>query len=218
MTAQRSLARFWPLALLVSIAALGVAAQALGWVDWRAWLELARGHAQRWWMPPALVLLQVLLFAFAWPGPAVVWLVAPLYPPLTAVLILTAGGCGGAWAAHTLARGLCGDSLAHLQASRGYRLLQREADFLLLCALRLAPGMPHSVINYASGALRLPLGPYLAAAVVGFGLKSLLYSNVIHGALAADQPADLVSPGAVAALIAGVVAALIARAVVRRRG
>lgn len=215
--AQRLLSALWPLALLAAVAALGAAAQALDWVDWRAGLELARGHAQGWWLPPALVLLQTLLFAFAWPGSALVWLVAPLYPPPTAAAILTAGGCGGAWAAHALARRLCGASLAQLQASRGYRLLEREADFFLLCALRLAPGVPHAVINYAAGALRLPLGPFLGAAAIGFGLKSLLYSHVIHGAPAADRPADLLSPSVVAALVAGVVAALVARAVVRRR-
>lgn len=215
--AKRSLAALWPLILLAVLVAVGLAAPALDLIDWRTTLTLAREHAARWWLPPALVLLQVALFAFALPGSAVLWLVAPLYPPAAATAILTAGGCGGALAAHALARRLSGRSLARVRAGRGYRVLQRESDFLMLCALRLAPGVPHSVINYASGVLHLRLTPLLSSAAVGFGLKSFLYSSVIHGAPAADRPADLLAPGVVWTLVGGIVVLLIARAIVRRR-
>lgn len=215
--AERSFTALWPLAVLGVLVALGLAAQALDLIDWRATLDLARDHAARWWLPPALVLLQVALFAFALPGSAVLWLAAPLYPPAAAVAILTAGGCGGALAAHALARRLSGNALARVRAGRGFRVLQREGDFLVLCALRLAPGMPHSVINYASGVLNLRLAPFLGSSAVGFGLKSYLYSSVIHGALAADRPADLLAPGVVWTLVGSVVVSLAARAVVRRR-
>jgi len=215
--AERSFASLWPLALLGVLVALGLAAQTLDLIDWRATLELARGHAARWWLPPALVLLQVALFAFALPGSAVLWLAAPLYPPAAATAILTAGGCGGALAAHAFAQRLSGSSLARVRSGRGYRILQRESDFLMLCALRLAPGVPHSVVNYASGALHLRLTPFLSSAALGFGLKSFLYSSVIHGALSADRPADLLAPGAVWTLVGGVVVVLTARAIVRHR-
>lgn len=215
--AGRSFAALWPLALLGLLVALGLAAQALDLIDWRTTLELAREHAASGWLPPALVLLQVALFAFALPGSAMLWLVAPLYSPAAATAILTAGGCGGALAAHALAHRLSGSSLARVRTGRGYRVLQREGDFLMLCALRLAPGVPHSVINYASGVLRLRLTPFLSSSALGFGLKSFLYSSVIHGALSADRPADLLAPGVVWTLVGGVVVALGARAIVRRR-
>lgn len=214
---ERSPATLWRWVLLGVLMALGLAAQTLDLVDWRATLELARAHAAHWWLPPVLVLLQVALFAFALPGSAVLWLAAPLYPPAAAMAILTAGGCGGALAAHVLARRLCASSLAQVRAGRGYRVLEREGDFLMLCALRLAPGVPHSVINYASGVLQLRLTPFLSSAAIGFGLKSFLYSSVIHGALAADRPADLLEPGVLWTLVGGVVVALSARAIVRRR-
>lgn len=215
--AERSFTALWPLAVLGVLAALGLAAQALDLIDWRIALDLARDHAERWWLPPALLLLQVALFAFGLPGSAVLWLAAPLYPPAAAAAILTAGGCGGALAAHALARRLSGDALARVRAGRGFRVLQREGDFLVLCALRLAPGMPHSVINYASGVLNLRLVPFLGSSALGFGLKSFLYSSVIHGALSADRPADLLAPGVLGTLVGSVVVSLAARAWMRRR-
>jgi uncharacterized membrane protein YdjX (TVP38/TMEM64 family) len=215
--AERSFTALWPLAVLGVLAALGLAAQALDLIDWRTALDLARDHAERWWLPPTLVLLQVALFAFGLPGSAVLWLAAPLYPPAAAAAILTAGGCGGALAAHALARRLSGDALARVRAGRGFRVLQREGDFLVLCALRLAPGMPHSVINYASGVLNLRLVPFLGSSALGFGLKSFLYSSVIHGALSTDRPADLLAPGVLGTLVGSVVVSLAARAWMRRR-
>jgi len=208
----------WPLALLAALVALGLAAHGFGFFDAGAALAWARGHATRWWLPPALILLPVLLFTFALPGSAVLWLVAPLYPPFEAAAILTAGGVIGALAAYVFARRLTGVSLQGLQESRGYRLLRRESGFLVLCALRLAPGFPHSVINYAAGTLRVRLLPFLAAAAIGFAVKSWLYASVIHGALAAGRPADLLTPAALWPLAALVAVVFAAHLLLRRSG
>lgn len=215
---ERSLAALWPLALLGVLVALGLAAQALDLIDWRATLELAREHAARWWLPPALVLLQVVLFAFALPGSAVLWLAAPLLAPAAATAVLTVGGCAGALAAYAFAQRLTGVSLQRLQAHRGYRILQRESDFLLLCALRLVPAFPHSVINYAAGTLRVRLVPFAVSAAIGFGAKAWLYANVIHNALAAERLADLANAQVLWPLVALVAALLIARGLLRWRG
>jgi uncharacterized membrane protein YdjX (TVP38/TMEM64 family) len=214
---ERPLAPLWPLAVLAALAVIGIAAAAFDLVDARAALHWARDYAANWWFALALVLLQVLLFTFALPGSAVVWLAAPLFAPAAATAILTAGGCGGALAAYAFARRLTGRSLVRLQASRGFRLLQREGGFLLLCALRLAPGFPHSVLNYAAGTLRLRLAPFLASAALGFAAKAWLYSNAIDAALAADRPADLLAARTLWPLVAGALVVLAARAWVGRR-
>ena len=211
-------ARLWPLALLAALVAFGMAAHALELVDAAAALAWARTHAAQWWFPPALVSLQVLLYTFAMPGSAVLWLAVPLYAPPAATAILTAGGCLGALAAQTFARRLTGASRQRLQASHSFRLLQRESDFLMLCALRLAPGFPHSAINYTAGVLRLPIVPFAAAAAIGFGIKAWLYSSLIEQALAAGAPADLLAPEALWPLVALALVLLAARAVRRSRG
>lgn len=209
-----------PLALLVALVAFGLGVHALApdLVDLQATLAHARTHAAQWWFVPLLVLLQVLLFTFALPGSATLWLVAPLFAPCKATLILTTGGCIGALAAQAFARGLAGARLARLQASRGYRVMRSRSDFPMQCALRLTPGFPHSAINYAAGVLRLPIVPFAAAAAIGFGIKAWLYSSLIEQALATGAPADLLAPEALWPLVALALVLLAAHAVRRSRG
>jgi uncharacterized membrane protein YdjX (TVP38/TMEM64 family) len=184
----------WSLALLAFLVATGLAAHFLAWFDGRETLAWARGHAGQWWLPPALVLLQTLLFMFALPGSTLLWVVAPLYAPFAATLILTAGGACGALAAYGFARRLTEVQQARLRRQRAWHMLERESDFLALCALRLVPAFPHSVLNYGAGILRLPLGRFVVSTVIGFGLKAFLYSSVIHRALAATDARDLLRP------------------------
>jgi uncharacterized membrane protein YdjX (TVP38/TMEM64 family) len=209
---------FLPLALLVALVAFGLGVHTLDLVDLQATLAHARIHAAQWWFAPLLVLLQVLLFTFALPGSATLWLVAPLFAPFAATFILTAGGCIGALSAHAFARGLAGTRLARLQASHGYGVMRSQSDFLMQCALRLTPGFPHSAINYTAGVLRLPIVPFAVAAAIGFGIKAWLYSNLIEQALAAGTPADLLAPEALWPLVALALVLLAARAVRRSRG
>lgn len=215
---KRPLPALWPAALLAALIAFGLGAHFLDLFEWRDALDWARGYAQRWWLPPALILLQVVLFMFALPGSTVLWIVAPLYAPAASTLVLAAGGSAGGLAAYWFARRLSDESLAHLRASRGYRVLERESDFLVLCALRLVPAFPHSVLNYGAGILRLPLGRFLAAAAIGFGVKAYLYSSVIHHALEAADPADLLRAEAVLPLILLALALFAARMLQRRWG
>lgn len=211
-----SLPALWPAMLLAALVAFGLGAHFLDLFEWRDALDGARGYAQHWWLPLALILLQVVLFMFALPGSTMLWIVAPLYAPAASTLILVAGGCAGGLAAYWFARRLSDESLAHLRASRGYRVLERESDFLVLCALRLVPAFPHSVLNYGGGILRLPLGRFLAAAAIGFGVKAYLYSSVIHHALDAAEPADLLRAEAVLPLILLALALFAARLLLRR--
>lgn len=187
-------ARYRPLVLLAALIAIGIAAHFVDAAAWREALEWTRSYATQWWLPVALIALQTLLFAFGLPGSSVLWLVAPLYTPAIATVILTVGGCLGSLAAYGFARKLTGASLARLSASRGWRMLERESDFFALCALRLTPGFPHAVLNYAAGILRVRLGPFLAAAAIGFGLKAFVYSSVIYRTLDAADSADVLEP------------------------
>lgn len=213
----RSLADFWPVILLAALAVAGLAVEAFDLVDWREALARARGHAAHWWLPPALVLLQVVLYLFGLPGSTVLWLVAPLYPPLAATAVLAAGGVGGALAAYAFARRLSGPALARLRGHRAFRLLERETDFLFLCALRLVPAFPHSVLNYGAGVLRMPLMAFLGATAIGFAVKAFLYASAIHHALEATEPAQLLRLEALLPLVALAAVLLAARALRRRR-
>lgn len=144
--------------LLLALVALGLAAYFLDWREWQQMLQWARGHTQHGWLVVALILLQAVLFMFALPGSSLLWVVAALYPPLGATLILIAGASGGGVAGYFFTRRLTASRLGQLHDHRAFRLLQRHGNFLTLCALRFMPGFPHSIINYGAGVLRLPLG------------------------------------------------------------
>lgn len=209
-------AAIWPFALLAALFAVGLGAHFLEWFEWREVLAWGRGHARQWWLPLVLIVLQVLLFMFALPGSTLLWVVAPLYTPLAATLILTAGGAGGALAAYGFARRLTQAQQARLRQHRAWRVLERESDFLALCALRLVPAFPHSVLNYGAGILRLPLAGFMASAVIGFGLKAFLYSSLVHRTLEAAELRQLLQPAALAPLLL-LVLLLLATRFVRRR-
>lgn len=213
----KRLAGLWPILLLLALVALSLVAHFLEWWEWRPVLQWARGHAQQGWLVAALILLQVVLFMFALPGSSLIWVVAALYPPLGATLILVAGASAGGVAGYLFASRLSASRLAQLRDSRLFILLRAHGDFFTQCALRLMPGFPHSIINYGAGILRLPLGRFAAAAVLGIGVKTFLYTSVIHHALGAAEPAELLRIDIVAPLVLLALLLLLAGLIQRRR-
>lgn len=211
------LAGLGPLMLLLALLALGLIAHFLGLLEWRQVLHWARGYARHEWLVAALILLQIVLFMFAMPGATLLWVVAALYPPVPATLILVTGASLGGLAAYLFARRLATPRLARLRSNRGFRLLREHGDFLTLCALRIMPAFPHSIINYGAGILGLPLGRFLAAAVLGLSVKTFLYSRVIHHTLGAAEPSELLWRNVVPPLVLLALLLLLARRILRRR-
>lgn len=174
--------RIGKLVLLALLIVLGILLEIAGWLDARALLEIARGYAQHWWLALILIAAQAVLFTFALAGSLFLWVAAPLYPPLMATAILTAGGTLGGVGAYLFSRYLTEDWLDRLYRSRTYRLLQRHDNFLALFALRVFPGFPHALVNYSAGLLKARLSHFVAAAILGIGIKSYVYARVIDGA------------------------------------
>lgn len=204
----------WRILALAALAALGIALDALGLVDWARALDWARARAGGWGLPAAIVLAQLVLFTFGQPGSILFWAAALLYPPPLATLILTAGGAAGALGAYLFAR-----RVTRIDAARGGRLygvLERQGDFFTLCALRVLPGMPHSAINYACGTLGVPLARFLAASVLGFALKSYVYSAAIAGVIGTAGPRDLLRLEVLGPLVAIALLLLLGRFAYRR--
>lgn len=133
---------------MVVLIALGIAFDALDLFDWRTILEWARDYPAGWGLAAAIIALQVIMFVFALSGSSLVWVAAVLYSPPLATLILTAGGIGGALVAYLFAHRLTRVMAEQAKDGRVYRLLEAHGDFLTLSALRVLPGMPHSLINY----------------------------------------------------------------------
>ena len=193
--------RIGKLLLIALLIVLGILLEIAGWLDARALLEVARGYAEHWWLALVLVLAQAVLFTFALAGSLFLWIAAPLYPPLTATLILTAGGTLGGVGAYLFSRYLTEEWIDRLYRSRAYRLLQRHDNFLALFALRVFPGFPHALVNYSAGLLKSRLSHFVAAAILGIGLKSYVYARVIDDAARGLSLDVLLDIGVIAPLV-----------------
>lgn len=135
----------------------------------------------------ALLLLQVLMFALALPATLTVWLVAPFLSFFHAVVFMVLGSVLGALAAWWVAGWLGATARSQVVDHPVYKLLRDAADPITQVALRVLPGFPHSMMNYAGGVLALPLPGFIAAAVLGLTVKWMLYVSAIQALLEAGD-------------------------------
>jgi len=164
----------------------------------------------------AVVVLMAVLFTFALPGSLVFWVIAPFHSPLVSVIMLLIGSVAGAFGAHRFSHRLGKRWSPGKNAERVVALLEQRSDLLTQTALRVFPGFPHSVVNYAGGVLGLPLGPFLLAALLGLTVKWGVYATAVHGAVEAIETGDALQLGTLLPLfvLAGL---LLLGALVRRR-
>ncbi|MGJ7456746.1 TVP38/TMEM64 family protein [Halomonas sp. RA08-2] len=163
-----------------------------------------------------VILVMAVTLALGLPGSIGLWLIAPFYTPLAATPMLIVGSVVGALGAYWLSARV-GDRWTPKGLTRKImRRLEKRSDFLTQCALRVLPGFPHSVVNYAAGLLRLPLGTFLMAAIIGLGVKWAVYASAIYGALEAVESDEVMSISVVLPLLA-LTALLLLGAWVRRR-
>ncbi len=189
---EGNLARFWRTLILLILVMAGVVLYYLNVFEWSQVTHIAQTARQYWWAAPILIVVQTLLYTFALPGSVIFWIAALIYTPLFATLTLVTGGLLGATGAYWFARRLSTRWVAYIQRSHLFDLLTKRSDFLILSALRTLPSFPHSIISYGAGILRIPLGRFLGSSAIGFTLKSYLYSSVVHSALNATKPSDLI--------------------------
>jgi uncharacterized membrane protein YdjX (TVP38/TMEM64 family) len=164
-----------------------------GILPWHQLLHAGEAFAHRWWFPLLVIGAKILLYAFALPGSLLIWLVAPVYEPAFATLIIAAGGVAGGCAAFYVSRHVTADSRRRISASPFFRLLNRHSDLLTLSAARMLPNFPHSVINYGSGILQVPLSVFALSTAIGFVAKGYLYALAIRQAATAEGLSDLIS-------------------------
>jgi len=185
------ISRLWQPIVLLLMVMTGIVLHYSGVIDWEKVLFWAQSESHHWWVPLVLMAIQITLFTLALPGSAMLLVVAPLYTPGLATLVLTTGATLGALSAYWFARR---ETLAwsnRVKNSHLFHELEQRGDFLSLCAIRLLPAFPHSVINYGAGILHLSVRSFLASSIIGLGVKSFLYSNAIHSALQANELSEL---------------------------
>lgn len=170
------------LTIVVLLICLGLTIEITGLLDAKQILSASRGYAQHWWLIAILILAQAVLFTFALAGSLFLWVAAPLYPPVTATLILATGATLGGLGAYFFSRYLSQEWKRKIQNSHSYRLLHAQDGFFTLFAMRVFPGFPHSFVNYSSGILNAKLSHFIVAAIAGISIKSYIYARVIYSA------------------------------------
>ena len=175
-------------ALLITV---GLWLQLSGLLDAEKILFVAREYAEHWWLVVILILLQTIMFTFALAGSIFLWVAAPLYPPAMATFILAAGAALGGVGAYFFSRKLTDEWVKKIEKSQAYKILHQQDNFFTLFALRVFPAFPHSLVNYSSGVLNVKLSHFIPAAILGVGIKSYIYSNVIYNATTKSSVEEL---------------------------
>lgn len=189
---------------LLAIPGLIVAGLAIGF--WQPWsieelLEAGRQLGENPLFLVGIVLGMAILFTFGLPASLCLWLIAPFQPPWIAVPLLLAGSLLGAAGAYFLGSKIRTGWQPGQFGKRVVTLLDQRGDFLTQIALRVLPGFPHSVINFAGGILRLNLVTFLFAALFGLAVKLGVYATAVHGATEAVETGEAISPTVIVPLI-----------------
>lgn len=175
------------LLILLLLVAVGISMQVFDLLDPRELIQIARQYADHWWLIIVLILLQALLFTFALAGSQFLWIAASLYPPTMATFILTTGATLGGLSAYLFSARLTEEWSDKVQASRVYRLLDKQDTFFTLLAMRIMPAFPHALINYSSGMLGIKWRYFIPTAIIGISAKTYAYAQVIYHAASTDS-------------------------------
>ncbi len=189
------------LIIVVLLVLTGFVLQLTGLLDAQKILFVAREYADHWWLVVILIVIQLVLFTLALAGSLVFWVVAPLYPPLTATLIVAVGATLGGVGAYFFSRLITDDWIRKVENSHTYRVLHKEDNFFTLFALRIFPGFPHSLVNYSSGILKVKLSHFIAAAFFGVGIKSYIYAGIIYNLSTDASIKDIMNVSTLAPLV-----------------
>lgn len=191
----------YKLVLLAIIVVTGITLHQLGIFDWYRFLEVGEKYAHTWWFPPAIIITKALLYMFALPGSSMYWISGLFFTPLLATIIVVIGGVLGAILAYNFAQRLSKESSEKILSSRFFKIIRNHSDFATLSAIRSLPNFPHSVINYGSGILQIPMTRFLVSTLIGFTAKGYLYTSAIHHAATADELSDVIQLQTVLPLI-----------------
>lgn len=167
--------------------------------DVQRWADEASHHPG---VIVSVILIMAVTLAIGLPGSIGLWLIAPFYTPLVATPILMVGSVSGALGAYYLSSRFSDRWKPKGLTRKVMGRLEKRSDFLTQCALRVLPGFPHSVVNFAAGLLRLPLATFVMAAIIGLGVKWAVYASAIYGALEAVEKEEAVSPDVILPLVA----------------
>lgn len=155
-------------------------------------------------------------WAFALPASIFFFITPLLFPPALATLIVCIGAAAGSSAGYWTARLIGGPWIEPFREHRITRFLNEHSSFAGIFAVRVMPSSPHGFINYGAGLLELPHAKFLAATLLGAGIKAFLYAMAIDGSAGASGLSEALNWQTMGALFALAALALIGHIAQRR--
>jgi uncharacterized membrane protein YdjX (TVP38/TMEM64 family) len=154
--------------------------------------------------PIVFVVVSALLTVVLFPGPLLAGAAGLLFGAALGAPLAVAAATLGASLAFSLSRWWAHDAVEQLAGPRLQLVRRRIGDlgFVGVLYMRLLPGVPFTLVNYAAGLAPIRLTAFAAGTALGAAPRALAYTT-LGGSLD-----DLSSPEAIAAVVALVVMAL----------
>lgn len=218
--------RWWLPRLLAVVLLIGVGAaiymspvgKALDMDSIEIWIEQGRNLAEHWWAPIVFVAMVAVLTTL--PGPASLFVIlgAVLWGWAEGGLYVLTGCLLSAWVSFELARWVIGGAVMKYLSRKFPKLygVLDQAGAQSVAVLRLVPGVPFFVFNYASGVTSMRLKDFIVGSSIGLPVSifAVAFSAdaIVTGALG---QADLVNRLLLVSLVAAAVISILF--IIRRR-
>jgi len=162
--------------------------------------------------PIVFVAVAAFLSCSFFPGPLLAGAAGLLFGTVLGTGVAMASGTVSAALAFTLSRHGARPLVEEVEGERvkRWRAWVDRKGFLAVLYVRIAPGMPFTVVNYSAGLTRLPLLVFLGATVIGIAPRSFAYAALGGSLDNLGRPEALVAIGILVGMAIGGLA-LIAR-------
>lgn len=127
--------------------------------------------------PLVFVLLAGVLNCTFFPGPLLAGAAGLLFGTALGTPLAICSATLSAVLACVIARWVAGDAIEELAGARVHKLaaLVQRRPFLSVLYVRLLPGVPYALFNYAVGLTRVPLGIFALATAIGTAPRTFAY-------------------------------------------
>lgn len=133
-----------------------------------------------WAAPAVFILVSSLLTVVCFPGPILSAASGLLFGAVAGTPISIVSATLGACLAFSLSRWWAHDAVTQLAGPRinGLRRWVGDRGFSAILLVRVAPGVPYNLVNYAAGLTHIGLGTFALATALGVAPRAFAYTTL----------------------------------------
>lgn len=150
-----------------------------------------------WAAPAVFIVVSALLTVALFPGPILSAASGLLFGAVAGTPISIVSATLGACLAFSLSRWWAHDAVTELAGPRitGLRRWVGDRGFSAILLVRVAPGVPYNLVNYAAGLTPVGLGAFALATALGVAPRAFAYTTLGGNLTDFGNPASLVALG-----------------------